>query len=128
VILLALAGCSKTDKPQSGQVIDEARIAGRDAKSLKAADEDYFKPMDGGVALEPGEVEGRNTWIVWTAGNDRFWDHLSKKSVGTVDLLKTLSSHPNLKNFSRDNRWYYLGLVNEPCFEKATAPDPQRFG
>ena len=30
--------------------------------------------------------------------------------------------------FSRDNRWQYLGLVNEPCFEKATGPDPDRFG
>ena len=44
-----------------------------------------------------------------------------------VDFLKTFSSHPGLK-FSRDNRWNYLGLVNEPCFEKATGPDPQRYG
>jgi hypothetical protein len=44
-----------------------------------------------------------------------------------VDFLKTISSHPSLK-FSRDNRWNYLGLVNEPCFEKPTGPDPQRFG
>jgi hypothetical protein len=128
VFLVALGGCKEADKPQSGRVLDEARIAGRDAKSFKAADEDYFKQMDSGVALEPGEVEGRNTWNIWTAGNDRFWDQLSKKSVGTVDLLKTISSHSALKNFSRDNRWYYLGLVNEPCFEKATGPDPQRFG
>ncbi|HWF60279.1 MAG TPA: hypothetical protein VN666_08205 [Nitrospira sp.] len=41
--------------------------------------------------------------------------------------MKTLSSHPSLK-FSRDNRWHYLGLVNEPCFEKATGPDPTRYG
>src|SRR5256885_2403154 len=40
---------------------------------------------------------------------------------------KTLSSHEGLKA-SRDNRWSYLGLVNEPCFEKATGPDPKRFG
>src|SRR5439155_1557246 len=73
------------------------------------------------------EVKGRNNWIVWTAGNDRLWDMLSKISFGTLDFLKTLSSHPQLK-FSRDNRWYYLGLVNEPCFEKATGPDPTRYG
>ena len=42
-------------------------------------------------------------------------------SVGTFDLLKTISSYPGLKA-SRDNRWNYLGLVNEPCFEKAPAP------
>lgn len=29
---------------------------------------------------------------------------------------------------SRENRWKYLGLVNEPCFEQATGPDPERFG
>jgi hypothetical protein len=30
--------------------------------------------------------------------------------------------------YSRDNRFRYLGLVNEPCFKKATGPDPNRFG
>ena len=35
-----------------------------------------------------------------------------------LDFLKTISSHPKLKA-SRDNRWEYLGLVNEPCFVKA---------
>src|SRR5581483_1797349 len=82
---------------------------------------------DTGVALTPNEVKGRNTWIVWTGGNDWFWDQLSKNSVGGLDFLKTLSSYPGLKA-SRDNRWYYLGLVNEPCFEKATGPDPDRHG
>ena len=110
-----------------GEVEDEARAAKRMAASFPAADEDYFADMDGGVKLTPEEIKGRNTWIVWTGGNDKFWDELSHISYGTLDFLKTLSSHPGLK-FSRDNRWYYLGLVNEPCFEKATGPDPDRFG
>jgi len=110
-----------------GEVKDEARLANRTAASFPAADEDYFADMDGGAKLSPEEVKGRNTWIVWSGGNDRFWDDLSQLSFGTLDFLKTLSSHPSLK-FSRDNRWYYLGLVNEPCFEKATGPDPNRFG
>jgi hypothetical protein len=38
-----------------------------------------------------------------------------------------LSSHPSLK-YSRDNRFNYFGLSNEPCFDKATAPNQQRFG
>jgi len=41
--------------------------------------------------------------------------------------LKTISSHPSLKN-NRNNRWDYLGLVNEPCFDNPTGPDPNRFG
>ena len=111
----------------AGHVLDEALVAGRDAATFPAADEDYFHDMDGGVPLTPDEVRGRNTWIVWSAGNDRFWDGLSITGYGALDFLKTLSSHPSLKN-RRDNRWEYLGLVNEPCFEQATGPDPTRYG
>ncbi|MEO8673370.1 MAG: hypothetical protein ABI411_18805 [Tahibacter sp.] len=121
-----LVGCSDPP-PVSGTVFDEAKQAGLTVQQLPAADEDYLHDMDGGVALTPEEIKGRNTWVIWSAGNDRFWDQISANSVGTLDFLKTLSSHPSLK-FSRDNRWNYLGLVNEPCFEKAKGPDPQRFG
>jgi hypothetical protein len=113
--------------PKIGHVQDEAQLAGLKADYFKAADENYFQDMDNGVALMPDEVKGRNTWIVWTGGNDRLWDKMSAASVGALDFVKTLSSHPSLKG-NRDNRWDYYGLVNEPCFEKATAPDPNRFG
>ena len=102
-------------------------MAGRTPASLLAADEDYFHDMDGGIPLTPDEIKGRNTWIAWTGGDDAFWDRVTLYTFGNFDLLKTLSSYPGLK-FSRDNRWSYLGLVNEPCFTKATAPNPQRFG
>ena len=109
------------------QVIDEARQAGRSAQSFPAADEDYFRAMDGGISLTPDEVKGRNMWIVWTGGDDRLWDDLTNLTFGNFDLLKILSSSPRLK-YSRDNRWNYFGLVNEPCFTKATGPNPQRYG
>ena len=83
--------------------------------------------MDGGIALSPDEVKGRNMWIVWTGGDDRLWDELTNLTFGNFDLLKILSSYPGLK-YSRDNRWNYFGLVNEPCFSKATGPNPQRYG
>ena len=131
---VSLAGCNACPRsraseavPPPGQVFDEARRARRAAVSFPAAGEDYFHDMDGGIALTPAEVRGRNAWIVWSGGNDLFWDGISKTSLGTLDFLKTLSSHPSLPA-SRDNRWNYLGLVNEPCFEKATGPDPQRYG
>ena len=124
---LLLASCGKAEHPLPGTVRDEALRAGRTAASFPAADEDYFHDMDGGMQLTPEEVRGRNTWIVWTGGDDRLWDRMNSVSFGALDFLKTLSSHPKLKA-SRDNRWEYLGLVNEPCFEKATGPDPQRFG
>jgi hypothetical protein len=127
ICLIVAAGCANKSQPQSGTVLDEARKANRPISSLGPADEDYFHEMDGGIELSADEIKGRNMWLVWTGGNDRFWDRLDVSSVGTVDFLKTISSHPSLK-FSRDNRWNYLGLVNEPCFEKPTGPDPQRFG
>jgi hypothetical protein len=127
VCCLGLAGCRAVPKPTPGNVVDEARLAGRAAESFPPASDPYFHDMDGGITLSEDEEKGRNMWIVWTAGDDRFWDKISVSSFGTLDFLKTLSSHPSLK-FSRDNRWFFLGLVNEPCFEKATGPDPERFG
>ena len=128
-LVLTVQGCQGTPGATGipGKVNDEAKSVGRDASSFPAADEDYFHDMDGGVALTSDEVKGRNTWLVWTAGDDRLWDVLSTISVGNLDFLKTLSSYPGLKA-SRDNRWEYLGLVNEPCFTKPTGPDPKRYG
>lgn len=132
----------------AGHVWDEAKCAGRDPASFPAADEDYFRDMDYGFTKDPkgvaaeldrylpgtppaqavdAVVKGRNNWIVWTGGNDRLWDVLATKSVGMLDFLKILSNYPGL-DYSRDNRWQYLGVVNEPCFEKGTGPRADRFG
>lgn len=128
--------------PRPGHVLDEALLAGRNAASFPAADEDYFHDMDGGIDLialgkkqfptDPNIfVRGRNTWVVWSGGNDRLWDQLIYKSFGALDFLKLISSNPALEKidpqFTRDKRWEYLGLVNDPCFEKATGPDPHRW-
>jgi hypothetical protein len=136
--LIAVPGCSgNRDERRApvtpGVVLDEARLAGRDAASLPGADEDYYHDMDGGLPLTPAQVVGRNNWIVWTAGNDHLWDVLSDKSLGSFDLLKTVSSYSypkdsKLAQYGRHNRWKWLGLVNEPCFEEAKGPDPNRFG
>jgi hypothetical protein len=122
---LVVAGCSK--QPQSGEVLDEAKMAGRDAASLIHASEDYFHDMDGALALTPEEIKGRNMWLVWSGGNDRFWTGMTNSTYGAFDLLKIISSHPSL-GYSRDNRWTYFGLVNEPCFEHPTGPDKGRRG
>ena len=124
-------------------------LAGRDAASLPGADEDYYADMDYGLTKNPEAIRasldpylpgisaadavkrvaiGRNNWIVWTAGNDRLWDVLSVSSLGNLDLLKTISSHPVAAEQAASNRWRYLGLVNEPCFRKATGPRADRFG
>jgi hypothetical protein len=124
--MLAVAWCPAVAQ-QSGHVLDEAKTAGRSAASFPHADEDYFHDMDGGLALTPAEVTGRNMWNVWTGGDDRFWDGMTNTTFGAFDLLKIVTSHPGQKS-DRDSRWSYLGVVNEPCFNKATGPDPDRFG
>ncbi|WP_036264297.1 hypothetical protein [Methylocapsa aurea] len=132
----------------AGEVLDEAKCVGRTAETLAGSDEDYFRDMDYGATKSPealakalasyvpgitpeqavkAAAAGRNNWIVWTAGNDRFWNELGYRTFGNIDFLKTLSNHPSLK-FSRANRWNYLGLVNEPCFAKPTGPRKDRYG
>jgi hypothetical protein len=125
ICLLTLAAFDSGPRP--GQVIDEARAAGRDAASFPAADEDYFHDMDGGVALTPEEVKGRNMWNVWSGGNDRFWDTMTASTFGAFDLLKIVAYNPG-KPLDRNRRWSYLGLINEPCFDAPVKPDPDRFG
>ncbi len=134
---------------RSGEILDEAKCAGRSAESFPGADEDFFVDMDYGItkdsskvaaSLDPylpgisaddavnSVVRGRNNWIMWTGGNDKFWDFMTRETRGVLDFLKTLSNHPDQKYYNRDNRWKYLGLVNEPCFEKPTAPRKDRYG
>ncbi len=137
------------EKPKPGTVPDEAKAAGRTPESFPSSDDDYLRDMDYGItqnpeavraALDPfvpgisaadavtAAVRGRNNWIIWSAGNDRLWDELSWRSFGNLDFLKTISTHPANPTHSRDNRWEYLGLINEPCFKKASGPRADRFG
>jgi hypothetical protein len=126
----------------SGTAIDEARLAHRG--SFPATSEDYFHPMDGGANLSLEEIQGRNAWILWSAGNDRFWDWLAGYSGGQFDLLKVVSSYDpdqdpkvsgdrkarlgTIYSFRHKNRIETLGVTNEPCFDQPSEPDPQRYG
>ena len=140
-LAMGVAACRGPHQPRPGTVLDEAMRAGVAPKDLVRPTDDYFRDMDFNVVdgrrptFTQEQVEGRNMWIVWTGGNDRLWDRLTVDSLGTFDLLKTISSHPKRpcdtrvrRGYGRHNRWKYLGLVNEPCFKEATGPDPNRFG
>jgi hypothetical protein len=113
--------------PVWAQVVDEARRAGRSAASLPHAADDYFHDMDNGIALTADEIRGRNMWLMWTGGDDRFWDGMTKSTFGAFDLLKVITTHPGQKS-DRDGRWTYYGVINEPCYDKASGPDPKHFG
>lgn len=127
LVVLALALYWIFHKPPAR---DEAAVAGLGDAHFRHADEDYFKAMDGGIALTTDEVKGRNMWIVWTGGNDRFWDGMAGPTFGGFDLLKIVAPEPGqpygAATARRDARWTRLGLINEPCFGEPTAPD--RFG
>jgi len=137
---LIVTGCNKSPAQ------DEAKQAGKTTADFPEAAEDYFRDMDGGMPLTDKEIKGRNTWLVWTGGDEAFWDYLANHSFGTFDLLKTLSSYPcsdeqreyvrqlgaksagsdstpYYSYYNRDSRFQYLGMMNEPGFRKATKPD-----
>ena len=106
-------GCEKNEP------IDEAKAAGKATADFPQITADIFKPMDGGIDLSPEEIMGRNTWNLWSAGNQHFWNHAAQDSYGLMDLLKMLDN----RKFSRGERFKTLGLVNEPGFRAATKPD-----
>jgi hypothetical protein len=159
-----LVGCG-------GPAEDEAKQAGKTPADFPESAQDYFADMDGGEPFTEDEIKGRNTWMIWTGGNEAFWDWLANNSLGTFDLLKTISSFPcsdeqraylagsyrqdaagseygtipsaayssgyaggidadpgvETKNYyeyyDRDSRFEYLGLMNEPGFQRPTQPD-----
>jgi hypothetical protein len=96
-------------------LIDDA--GGRQPKDFPELADDVFRPMDGGVALSPDEIKGRNTWNLWCAGTEQFWERMSRESFGLIDLLKTIDSR------ERSTRFKQLGLINEPGYKQASKPD-----
>ena len=118
--LIIMSGCG----PEPGKVLDEALQVDVKAEDLPGSADDYLRDMDRGwnkdqvfdalaeaLDFTPEQLsehfskdivwdsynKGRNNWVVWTGGNDRLWDFLSNNTFGAFDLLKTLSSHPNIR-------------------------------
>ena len=95
---VALAGCVK-ESALPGTVQDEAMKAGRSAESFPPADEDFFHDMDGGMALTPAEVKGRDMWIVWTGallGVEALirWQHPERGLLPPAAFLPMIENHP----------------------------------
>ena len=103
--------------PVDSAVSDDAKSAGRTSADFPQSDSHVLDEMDGGVALSDEERKGRNTWILWTAGDQTFWDRMARQGLGTADLLKAIDSR------RRPTRFKDMGLVNQPGFTPATAPD-----
>jgi hypothetical protein len=115
VVVLALLFFNFRQNPARADAQDLA--GGRTPADFPQVGDDVFKPMDGAIPLTPNEIRGRNTWILWTGGNEQFWDRMSRESYGIVDLLKTIDSR------NRATRFHDMGLVNEPGTRQAAKPD-----
>ena len=112
------AACGSSD---DHKIVDEAQAAGRGEGDFPADPFDYFHDMDAEspamagdgpqpLQLRRDEIKGRNTWMLWTGGNEAFWDWLANHSYGFVDLLK-------LVDFSPRHPWprfQEAGLIVEP--------------
>jgi hypothetical protein len=112
-MFVTLVSCTKNEP------VDEAKAAGKSTADFPQITADIFKPMDGGIDLSPEEIMGRNTWNLWSAGNQQFWNHAAQDSYGLMDLLKMLDN----RKFQRGERFNTLGLVNEPGFRAPSKPD-----
>jgi hypothetical protein len=113
LLFVALAACGKQEP------VDEAKAAGKRTGDFPQITADIFEPMDGGIELSPEEIMGRNTWNLWSAGNQHFWNRAAQDSYGLIDLLKMLDN----RKYPRGERFKTLGLVNEPGFRAASKPD-----
>src|ERR1035438_7516942 len=94
--------------PKIGHVKDEAQLAGLTADYFNAADEkEYLRDMDRGhkgpIDLSPDEIKGRNTWVMWTAGNDRLWDKLTLAQLAclTADYFNAADEKEYLRDMDR---------------------------
>jgi hypothetical protein len=104
---------------QKNEPIGEAKAAGLTTADFPQITADAFNPMDGGIELFPEEIMGRNTWNLWSAGNQRFWNRAAQDSYGLIDLLKMLDN----RKYPRRERFKILGLNNEPGLRAPSKPD-----
>lgn len=97
--------------------IDTPKAQGKTPADFPQTASSWFDAMDDGVALTDEERKGRNTWLIWTGGNQEFWNHMATHSFGTVDLLKILDSRKRAERFE----WY--GVINDPDMKTASKAD-----
>lgn len=98
-------------------VPDAAKLTGRSVSDFPETASHAFDEMDGAIALSDAERKGRNTWLLWTAGDETFWDTMARDGAGIGDLLRAIDSR------QRTTRFHDGGLINQPGFTAASKPD-----
>lgn len=128
--LVTVAGCKKYE------IVDEAKALGQKPSDFPADAYDYFQSMDmrpdgtvdanGNSVLKPLEltpdaIKGRNTWVMWCAGDEVFWDYLAGHAYGFVDLLKLCDFSPD--DTLGGKRFGPAGMIIEPGTKVPDKPD-----
>jgi processive rubber oxygenase RoxA-like protein len=132
----ALAICAVIGACTKNEVVDEAKATGKTAADFPADVNDYFHDADmrpdgtldaagksvlKPLELTPDEIRGRNTWVLWCAGDEVFWDYLAGHSYGFMDLLKLCDFAPNDKLGGK--RFGPAGITIEPDTQVPDKPD-----
>ena len=101
-------------RSRNHEVVDDAKAAGKTAADFPETASRAFDEMDAGQPLTDEQRKGRNTWLLWTAGDQVFWDGMAQHGFGLGDLLKAIDSRHH------NTRFKDMGVINQPGLEKAT--------
>jgi hypothetical protein len=130
--LAPIAGCGEgVDKPGDKPVANPGGSAGSPGPGASSATggapqgtgdatKDKYAYYGRGDAYTAEQKVGRDTWIMWTGGNEKFFRLGSVKAGNLgipVEYFRLLDSRERATRFQR------LGLVNEPNFRQADRPD-----
>ncbi len=79
-----------------------------------------FNVTNGADPSNPDQqaVFGRNTWMLWCAGDEDFWDWLAQRGYGVIDVLRAIDSR------QRGSRLRDLGVINQPGLKGTKRPGP----
>jgi hypothetical protein len=100
-------------RPPIPETLDDAKAAGKTVADFPETASHAFDAMDDGQLFNEDERKGRNTWLLWTAGDQVFWDGMAQHGFGVGDLLRAIDSRRH------NTRFEEMGLMNEPGFEQA---------
>ena len=117
IIMVLATGWAVHRHRENAIVPDAARLAGRSVSDFPETASHVFDEMDGAMPLSDAERKGRNTWILWTAGDQTFWDTMARDGAGIGDLLRAIDSR------QRATRFHDGGMINQPGFTSASKPD-----
>ena len=132
IFLLPVAGCGQSeDNPSASRIVQPGGPTVAPGSSANPQPGNTVQPADNqpkdkyayygrGVGYTASQKIGRDTWIMWTGGNEKFFRLGSEKAGGfgiPVEYFRLLDSRDRPTRFKR------LGLINEPNCRQATKPD-----